>query len=237
MLSQSVSGDGEQGNVVVVDDVVVELVVVLLVVVELVVVVVVVVVSVVLVVLLVVVLLVVVVLVVDVAVVLVVELVVVELVVVELVVVELVVVELVVVELVVVELVVVELVVVELVVVELVVVLLVVVVLVVLLVVVVGGTLRPTMSIRLQLHLEPVPGSVPSSLVHTAPGMLSQLVHVPVSTMLSASESVHVTIVVKSIVVKRQVPPMPPVHGPVTALPHGSVFCAYTSPQPSPSAL
>lgn len=103
-------------------------------------------------------------------------------------------------------------------------------------VVVVGGTLRPEMLTRPQLHFEPVPGSVVSSLVHTAPALLSQLVHVPASTMLSALESAHVTWVVKSKVVKRQVPPIPPVQGPITLFPQGFVFCAYTSPQLSPSA-
>jgi hypothetical protein len=112
-----------------------------------------------------------------------------------------------------------------------------VVVVAVLVVVVGGGTFRPTMSILSQLHFEPVPGSVSSSLVQKPSGWLSQLVHVPVSTTLSALESVHVIIVVNVKVEKRHVPPMPLVHGPVTLLPHGFVFCAYTSPQLSPSAL
>jgi hypothetical protein len=112
-----------------------------------------------------------------------------------------------------------------------------VVVVAVLVVVVGGGTFRPTMSICSQLHFEPVPGSVSSSLLQKPSGMLSQLVHVPVSTTLSALESVHVTIVVNVKVEKRHVPPPLPVHGAVTLLPHGFVFCAYTSPQLSPSAL
>jgi hypothetical protein len=112
-----------------------------------------------------------------------------------------------------------------------------VVVVAVLVVVVGGGTPSPTMSILSQLHFEPVPGSVSSSFEQKPSGWLSQLVHVPVSTTLSAFESVHVIIVVNVKVEKRHVPPMPLVHGPVTLLPHGFVFCAYTSPQLSASAL
>jgi len=244
MLSQSVSGPGVHGNVVVVDEVdvdvvvlvVVDVVAVVLVVVDVVVSVVLVVVddvvSVVLVVVVSVVLdvLDVVVIVVScgavVGVVLVVAVVVVAVVVVAVVVVAVVVVAVVVVA------------VVAVVVVTVVAVVVVTVVLVVVLVVVVGGgVFRPTMSIISQLHFDPVPGSVSSSFVQKPSGWLSQLVHVPVSTTLSALESVHVTMVVNVNVEKRHVPPMPLVQGPVTLLPHGFVFCAYTSPQLSPSAL
>jgi hypothetical protein len=103
-------------------------------------------------------------------------------------------------------------------------------------VVVVGGTLRPMMLTRSQLHFDPVPGSVVSSFTHTLPALLSQLVQVPASTMLSALESEHVTWVVNWNVLKRQVPP-PSVQGAVTAFPQGFVFWAYTSPQLSESAL
>ena len=98
------------------------------------------------------------------------------------------------------------------------------------------GTTRPMMSTRSQLHFDPVPGSVVSSLVHTPPALLSQLVQVPASTMLSALESAHVIMVVNWKVLKRQVPP-PSEHGAVTPFPHGFVFWAYTSPQLSESAL
>ena len=101
-------------------------------------------------------------------------------------------------------------------------------------VVVVVGTLRPTMSTLPQLHFDPVPGSVSNSFVHIPTTLLSQLVQVPASTMLSASESEHVTWVVNWKVVKRQVPPPLPVQGAVTAFPQGFVFSAYTSPQLSP---
>jgi len=238
MLSQSVSGPGVH-NVVVVDDVLVDVVVLL--VVDAVVLVVDVVVSVVLVVVDVVVSVVLVVVDVVVSVVLVVVVSVV-LVVLDVVVMVVscgaVVGVVLVVAVVVVAVVVVAVVVVAVVVVAVVVVAVVTVVLVVELVVVVGGgVFRPTMSIISQLHFDPVPGSVSSSLVQKPSGWLSQLVHVPVSTTLSALESVHVTMVVNVKVEKRHVPPMPLVQGPVTALPHGSVFCAYTSPQLSPSAL
>ena len=103
-------------------------------------------------------------------------------------------------------------------------------------VVVVVGTLRPTMSTLPQLQSAPFPGSVSTSLLHVPDLLLFQLVQVPASTMLSrGGETVHVTRVVNLKVVKRQVPPPPPVQGPVTAVPQGFVFWLYTSPQLSAS--
>src|SRR5262249_343286 len=99
---------------------------------------------------------------------------------------------------------------------------------------VVGVQMRPVMLTAPQLHFDPVPGSVPSSFRHVPPIWLSQLVQVPASTVPSPFVSVHLTLVVKVKVVKRQVPP-PLVQGPLSgaAFPHGSVFCAYTSPHTS----
>jgi hypothetical protein len=85
----------------------------------------------------------------------------------------------------------------------------------------------------LQLHFDPVPGSVPSSLRHTPPMLFSQLVQLPTSMIPSPSVSVQKIEVENVKVVNRQVPPPPPVQGPMDAFPHGFVFCAYTSPHTS----
>jgi hypothetical protein len=82
----------------------------------------------------------------------------------------------------------------------------------------------PTMSIRLQLHFEPVPGSVSSAPAHTPPALCFQLVQELTSAVPSLSESLHSMSTVNVKMVKRHVPPPPPVHGPVTLFPHGFVF-------------
>jgi hypothetical protein len=89
----------------------------------------------------------------------------------------------------------------------------------------VGVQMRPWMLRVLQLHFDPVPGSVPSSLVQTPPMLLSQLVQLPTSTVPSPLSSVQKIDEVNVKVVKRQVPPIP-VQGAMSAFPHGLVFWA-----------
>jgi hypothetical protein len=92
------------------------------------------------------------------------------------------------------------------------------------------------MSIGLQLHFDPVPGTVSSTPLQTVLSLLSQLVQVPTSAIPLSSLSAQVIVVVKVNVVNTHVPPPPSVQGAVTAFPHGSVVTECTSPHASKSA-